>query len=130
MRNAQRLKVYPGAYFKISQTASLLVFTDTVMAVSFPYTRYACPCSETATPASILGKRSSQQTDDSEDEETFNSHDPRANFSLYPLENLLFCDECNAIRCPKCWLEEMMFWYCPNCLFEVPSSGVKSDGNR
>ena len=27
MRNAARMKVYPGAYFKISQTASLLVFT-------------------------------------------------------------------------------------------------------
>jgi dynactin-4 len=24
----------------------------------------------------------------------------------------------------------MIYWYCPNCLFEVPSSGVKSDGNR
>ncbi|CAK4033928.1 dynactin arp1 p62 subunit ro2 like [Lecanosticta acicola] len=102
------------------------------MAISFPYTRYACPCSETSPPASIPGKRSSQLADDSdlEYEDTFNSHDPRANFSLYPLENLLFCDECNAIRCPKCWQEELMYWYCPNCLFEVPSSGVRSDGNR
>jgi dynactin-4 len=43
---------------------------------------------------------------------------------------LLFCDECNHTRCPKCWTEEMIYWYCPNCLFEVPSSGVKSDRNR
>lgn len=99
--------------------------------MAFPYTRYACPCSETAStaPTSILGKRLSQDEADGE-EGTFNPHDPRANFSLYPLDHLLFCDECNQMRCEKCWLEEMMYWSCPNCLFEVPSSGVKGDGNR
>jgi len=61
---------------------------------------------------------------------TFNPHDPRASFSLFPYDRLLFCDECQQIRCPRCWTEEIVNWYCPTCLFEVPSSIVKSDGNR
>lgn len=100
------------------------------MASQYPYVRYACPCSETtAAPASILGKRSSQDAEIDEGD-TFNPHHPRANFSLYPLDQLLFCDECNHTRCPKCCTEEMIYWYCPHCQFDVPSSSVKSDGNR
>lgn len=110
---------------------------------AFPYTRYACPCGETTSPAptSLLNKRASQHlqveaaakvAEDEEEVEggTFDPHDARANYSLYPLDQLLFCDECNHTRCAKCWSEETLYWYCPSCLFEVPSSGVKSDGNR
>ena len=104
------------------------------MATGFPYTLYACPCGDDAStgPNSAASKRTSRQDSniDVEEEHTFNSHGLRANYSLYPLDHLLFCDECNQIRCPKCWTEEIMYWYCPNCLFEVPSSGVKGDGNR
>lgn len=104
------------------------------MAVVSPYTRYSCPCSDEtpAPPSGLLGKRASHHDDqdESSEERTFDPHSPRAAFSLYPLDELLFCDECNHTRCPKCWTEEMIYWYCPNCLFEVPSSGVKSDGNR
>lgn len=97
------------------------------MAAPFPYTHYACPCSATTTPTT--SKRASQPSPQ-QDDDTFNPHDPRAAYSLYPLENLLFCDECAQIRCPKCVNDEVINWYCPSCLFEVPSSGVRSEGNR
>jgi dynactin 4 len=105
------------------------------MAAFFPYTHYACPCADltTAAPTSLAAKRASAVLSavQNEDEEgTFNPHDCRANLSLYPLDSLLFCDECDAIRCPRCVTEEVITWYCPACLFEVPSSAVKSDGNR
>ena len=103
------------------------------MDVAFPYTRYACPCADhvSGTPTSHLGKRGSQEVEkDADAEHTFDPHDLRANFSLYPLDHLLFCDECTDIKCERCWTEEILYWYCPNCLFEVPTSTVKSDGNR
>ncbi|SMR53906.1 unnamed protein product [Zymoseptoria tritici ST99CH_3D1] len=103
------------------------------MDIAFPYTRYACLCSDTtsATPTSLANKRISQQTDAELDErEAFDPHDLRSNYSLYPLDQLLFCEDCNHIRCSKCWSEEMLYWYCPSCLFDVPSSMVKGDGNR
>lgn len=99
------------------------------MASPFPYTHYACPCTEVAHEASP--KRNSTTTGTlSAEERTFNPHDPRANHSLYPLDHLLYCDECDGIRCPKCVIEEVINWYCPTCLFEVPSSAVRGDGNR
>lgn len=108
------------------------------MAVAFPYSRYTCPCSEhLGTPHAASSRPSSRDAEaeadadaDDEQDETFNPHGARACYALYPLDQLLFCDECSAIRCPRCWAEETMCWYCPNCMFEVPSSGVKADGNR
>ena len=105
------------------------------MAANFPYAHYACTCSDptTSAPPTFSAKRASlaPSTDvDSPEDSTFNPHDPRANYALSPLDRLLFCDECTAIRCQRCYTEEMVHWYCPNCLFEVPSSAVKSDGNR
>ena len=113
-----------------------------MMALPFPYARYGCPCSDHAgAPAPstatkriskhvATGESSDIHNDNEGDDETFNPHEPRAAYSLFPLEQLLYCDECNATRCPRCCSEEMMCWYCPNCMFEVPSSGVKGDGNR
>ncbi|KAF3928978.1 hypothetical protein ABW19_dt0201839 [Dactylella cylindrospora] len=65
-----------------------------------------------------------------EEENNFDPRDPRAAFSLFPIENLLYCEDCHQIRCPRCVQDEIVCWYCPSCLFEVPSSTVKSDGNR
>lgn len=65
-----------------------------------------------------------------EEEQTFDPRSPRSNFSLYPPEQLLYCEDCHQIKCPRCITEEIVSWYCPNCLFETPSSMVKSDGNR
>ncbi|KAK7733398.1 hypothetical protein SLS57_000413 [Botryosphaeria dothidea] len=103
------------------------------MAQAFPYTFYSCPCVDTSTPSSrVRDKRSSQYSihANEEDERTFDPRNPRSNYSLYPLEHLLYCEDCHQIRCPRCVSEEVITWFCPSCLFEVPSSNVRSDGNR
>lgn len=100
------------------------------MAQTFPYTYYACDCYDTNIANS--SKRASQILAAEEDEEdrTFDPRNPRSDYALYPLDHLLYCEDCQQIRCPRCIIEETLNWYCPNCLFEVPSSVVKSDGNR
>ena len=95
--------------------------TSSSMAAPFPYAHYACPCSTSNGPAS--SKRASQL--EPQDEDTFNPHDPRAAYALYPLDNLLFCDECSQIRCQKCVNDEIITWFCPSCLFDVPSGQVE-----
>lgn len=99
------------------------------MATLTPYTFIQCPCSEASTnfrpdPNSPRG------TEADEDDLAFDPRAPRANYSLYPLEYLMYCEECHQIRCPRCIAEEIVTYYCPNCLFEVPSSNLKSEGNR
>jgi hypothetical protein len=96
------------------------------MTAAFPYTLIACPCTSFTSPSDI----NPSSIEDPDDDTTFNPHHIRANFSLYPYEHLLYCDDCHQIRCPRCWAEEIMNWFCPSCLFEVPSSVVKTDGNR
>ncbi|KAI8338322.1 dynactin p62 family-domain-containing protein [Choanephora cucurbitarum] len=49
---------------------------------------------------------------------------------LYPLSRLYFCEDCHQIRCPSCVQDEIVSYYCPNCLFEVPTASVKSEKNR
>lgn len=100
-----------------------------------PYTYILCPCSDPANvsrhnhndPTTPLQPKPDPYDDD---EAAFDPRAPRANFSLYPLEYLLYCVECHQIRCPRCIAEEIVTYYCPNCLFEVPGSNIKSDGNR
>ncbi|MBW0517710.1 hypothetical protein O181_057425 [Austropuccinia psidii MF-1] len=48
----------------------------------------------------------------------------------HPLSSLLFCEECDAIRCDQCVSCELNCYYCPNCLFEVPSANIRSQKNR
>lgn len=102
------------------------------MAVTIPYTYFQCPCtSDSSTPLRKGGEplRSGDEGE-VEDERNFDPRALRANYNLYPLEHLLYCEDCQQIRCPRCVLDEIVTWYCPNCLFEVPSSTVKSEGNR
>ncbi len=68
--------------------------------------------------------------DEDDDDRTFDPRAPRSNYSLYPLEHLLYCEDCHQIRCPRCVNEEIVTYYFPTCLFEVPSSNLKSEGNR
>lgn len=101
------------------------------MAALTPYTYIQCPCSDFST----LGRPSDPNSPtgpeaDDDDDRTFDPRAPRANYSLYPLEYLLYCEDCHQIRCPRCIAEEIVTYYCPNCLFEVPSSNLKSEGNR
>lgn len=42
----------------------------------------------------------------------------------------MYCEDCHQIRCPRCVAEEIVTYYCPSCLFEVPSSNIRSEGNR
>jgi dynactin-4 len=101
------------------------------MAHSFPYTYYACDCYDSNTAASAKRLSHALPTAATDDEDsTFDPRDARSNYALYPLEHLLYCEDCQQMRCPRCVLEETLNWYCPSCLFEVPSSVVKSDGNR
>lgn len=104
------------------------------MATMTPYTYIQCPCSDPAN----LSRHSHGHSDpnspsvaDSDDyERAFDPRAPRANYSLYPLDYLLYCEDCHQIRCPRCIAEEIVTYYCPNCLFEVPGSNIRSDGNR
>jgi dynactin-4 len=116
------------------------------MSKPFPYTYISCPCTDTSVPGqsalpttkggvnttigggeNVMGQQGDTEEDD---EKTFDPRSPRANYSLYPPEHLLYCEDCHQIKCPRCITEEIVCWYCPNCLFETPSSMVKSEGNR
>ncbi|KAJ5577607.1 uncharacterized protein N7459_006571 [Penicillium hispanicum] len=127
------------------------------MSRPFPYTYISCPCADTPVPDPARKRRSrdspqkqtperatnaneeqnqsqkpesESQGDDGDEEQTFDPRSPRSNYSLYPPEQLLYCEDCHQIKCPRCITEEIVSWYCPNCLFETPSSMVRSDGNR
>ncbi|KAK4150863.1 dynactin subunit 4 [Chaetomidium leptoderma] len=100
------------------------------MAAPTPYTYIQCPCSDVSTLSHPSDPNSPTGTEADEDDRTFDPRAPRSNYSLYPLEYLLYCEDCHQIRCPRCVAEEIVTYYCPNCLFEVPSSNLKSEGNR
>src|SRR5687768_5222608 len=100
-----------------------------MMAPLEPYTFIQCPCSD----SSPLGRPSDGNfptgAEEDDEDHTFDPRAARSNFSLYPLEYLLYCEDCHQIRCPRCVAEEIVTYYCPSCLFEVPSSNIKSEGN-
>ncbi|KAJ5916347.1 hypothetical protein N7504_000362 [Penicillium tannophilum] len=125
------------------------------MSRPFPYSYISCPCADTPIPDPAKKRRSRESSqkatpertdatddatapkqednldvEDSDEDQTFDPRSLRSNFSLYPPEQLLYCEDCHQIKCPRCITEEIVSWYCPNCLFETPSSMVKSDGNR
>lgn len=125
----------------VKNPAISILYLPYRMARPFPYTFISCPCADTSTPGqstntlskdvsnlSLTGQQGEEDTD--EDECTFDPRSRRANYSLYPPEHLLYCEDCHQIKCPRCITEEIVCWYCPNCLFETPSSMVRSEGNR
>ncbi|TBU41603.1 dynactin p62 [Dichomitus squalens] len=57
-------------------------------------------------------------------------HLASSSYSFHALHNLFFCEECDAVRCNRCVLVEVSGYYCPNCLFEVPSASVRAEKNR
>ncbi|KAJ7284712.1 dynactin subunit 4 [Mycena rebaudengoi] len=57
-------------------------------------------------------------------------HLPSSSHSFHPLHSLFFCEECDAVRCNRCVSIEVSGYYCPNCLFEVPSASVRAEKNR
>lgn len=80
---------------------------------TWPSTQYFCPCLSAANvqtpPPPILASSSA---------------------SFHSLHNLYFCEECDAVRCNRCVSVEVSGYYCPNCLFEVPSASVRAEKNR
>ncbi|KDQ62635.1 hypothetical protein JAAARDRAFT_189929 [Jaapia argillacea MUCL 33604] len=57
-------------------------------------------------------------------------HLPSSAYNFHPLHTLFFCEECDAVRCNHCVMVEVSGYYCPNCLFEVPSASVRAEKNR
>jgi dynactin-4 len=55
---------------------------------------------------------------------------PSSSFAFSPLTHLYFCEECDSVRCNECVACEVASYYCPNCLFDVPSANVRADKNR
>lgn len=87
-----------------------------------PYVHYHCGCPDVNNPTTSI--------ESEKEEETFNIYSPGIHFSTFPISKLYFCDDCHQIRCPRCVQEEIVCYYCPNCLFEVPTASVKSERNR
>ncbi|GAA5983198.1 hypothetical protein JCM11641_006845 [Rhodosporidiobolus odoratus] len=58
------------------------------------------------------------------------SRAPLAELQHHSLSDLLFCEDCDAIRCDSCAACEIACYFCPNCLFEVPSASVRGEKNR
>ncbi|KAF9431293.1 hypothetical protein BGZ76_000474 [Entomortierella beljakovae] len=56
-----------------------------------------------------------------------NSSDPHGSQSL---SRLYFCDSCDEIRCARCTQDEIVCYYCPNCLFDVPTASVKVEKHK
>ena len=98
--------------------------------MNFPYAYISCPCEDITAASNGSNESADENEERDEDGQTFDPKSPRANFSLYPIEHLLYCEDCQQIRCPRCTVEEIVCWYCPSCLFEMPSAMVKSDGGR
>lgn len=93
-------------------------------------THYSCPCSDLADVTHPDGALSQGDAHEEDEEQTLNPYNPRANFALYPLDHLLFCIECHELRCPRCYYEEVIYYYCPSCLLETPTATVKGETNR
>lgn len=97
--------------------------------------RIHCPCADSPAdaPSSVTySEPTSLSPDDNSNQARtiFDPTQPRAKYSLHALAYLYFCQECQAIRCPRCVQEEIVSAFCPMCLFEVPLTSIKADGNR
>ena len=98
--------------------------------MSFPYSFFSCPCVDVSVSVFPALSNKANEHGEEDEEKSFDPRSPRANFSLFPLDHLMWCEDCHEIRCATCTVEEIVCWYCPSCLFEIPSSMVKSEGNR
>lgn len=93
--------------------------------------RIHCPCADSPADAQPVDENAgAADGDDAEETRIFDPTQPRAKYSLHTLGYLYFCQECQSIRCPRCVQEEIVSAFCPMCLFEVPLTSIKADGNR
>ena len=131
-QNLQNIGISSGLLSKHpyeSNASQFVSFFDPVANMKFPYTYINCPCTSSSQADENLVEPADKEDEDEEDN-TFDPWSPRVNFALYPLEHLLYCEDCQQIRCPRCTVEEIVCWFCPSCLFETPTSMVKSEGGR
>ncbi|KAF9897042.1 hypothetical protein BX616_006295, partial [Lobosporangium transversale] len=63
-------------------------------------------------------------------EEIFASGNTSDLHGSQPLSRLYFCDSCDEIRCSKCSQDEIVCYFCPNCLFDVPTASVKLEKHK
>src|SRR5271155_4071356 len=92
--------------------------------------RIHCPCADSPADAPPPTEEDELSTTEDELDRVFDPTLPRAKYSLHPIGYLYFCQECQAIRCPRCVQEEIVSAFCPMCFFEVPLTSIKADGNR
>ncbi|CCG82596.1 putative Dynactin Arp1 p62 subunit RO2 [Taphrina deformans PYCC 5710] len=88
---------------------------------------YHCPCYKSPADhvdhiasTEVQDERSSVADDTGEIDAHLSLTDRRIPYSLFSIEELYYCDDCNTHRCPRCVTEEVVSVYCPTCLFEVP----------
>ncbi|KAG8901446.1 hypothetical protein FRB99_005304 [Tulasnella sp. 403] len=79
-----------------------------------PSVEYHCTCTSSSTSSNIPPEPSL----------------PSSSYAFHPLHKLYFCEECDLVRCNRCVSVEVCGYYCPNCLFEVPSASVRAEKNR
>ncbi|ORZ00377.1 dynactin p62 family-domain-containing protein [Syncephalastrum racemosum] len=89
-----------------------------------PFVHYYCAC-----PDNVNLEGDTRRADIDVDTGSHVLSEQAGNY-LYPLSRLYFCEDCHQIRCPSCVQDEIVSYYCPNCLFEVPTASVKSEKNR
>ncbi|KAI9099470.1 dynactin p62 family-domain-containing protein [Phlyctochytrium arcticum] len=108
-------------------TESLSKQLDKYTRIPLPFVYYQCPCQQTQSHNS-----SSQGGELSDEERRERTQPPVLSdfLSLFPISRLYYCGECKDVVCPLCVEEEIVCYYCPNCLFEVPTASVKSEKNR
>lgn len=91
----------------------------------FPWVDIVCNCHE---PEAAGVPHESAIADDDHEQETGGAWaDP---FSRHALETLYFCEQCHTHRCVRCVDTDIVALYCPQCLFEVTTSGARAEGNR
>ncbi|TPX71689.1 hypothetical protein SpCBS45565_g00754 [Spizellomyces sp. 'palustris'] len=90
-----------------------------------PYVYYQCHCHQQARIPS-----NTQTTPTGHVDETTEPPRTADILSLFPISRTYYCDHCHQLRCPLCISEEIACYYCPNCLFEVPTASVKAEKNR
>ncbi|KAI9015173.1 dynactin p62 family-domain-containing protein [Gaertneriomyces semiglobifer] len=93
--------------------------TPKFVAIPPPFVQYQCHCRDHITEPEL-------ETPDRQ------LYPPNAGdfLDLFPISRMYFCDHCRRICCPCCTKEEVACYFCPNCLFEVPSASVKAEKNR
>ncbi|CAG8436550.1 6213_t:CDS:2 [Ambispora gerdemannii] len=96
-----------------------------------PFVHYHCACPDvySSTESSLLSETVAACTHPTIDSPP-SVNSLRIHHSTFPLSKLYICEDCHQIRCPRCIQEEIICYYCPNCLFEVPTASVKSERNR